>query len=323
MSQLFLPVRIALVGCGQIGRLHAKRLKEDGRAEIVALVDPVPASRDALRQFAPYAYHFTPTIDLFRPDEFDAVVLCTPTGQHFDQVRTILCRGWHVLCEKPLADSRERIVKLIAEAEAEKGLLLSLAYQRRYWPTFRTLRREIQSGRWGAVRSVTITAMERWQPTIAGTWRDDPAANPGGFVGDAGSHKIDMLFYLTGLTPSESTPLEVTGFTDNRGSRVPIVSTMSGRLGTVDISMTFVGDAQHHREDVHVHCEEADLLLRDNAVWIARDNQLEPITDLEPESNPDRAFLDCLVDGAPNLAPAACALPVWDLTQAILRGTAR
>jgi predicted dehydrogenase len=317
MSRFPVPVRVALIGCGQIGRLHAKRLADDSRARITALIDPVAASREALQtEFAPDAMLFAALEDLPTGAGIDAVVLCTPTGQHFRQVRALRARGWPVLCEKPLADTRDRIVQLIEESAS--GPLLSLAYQRRYWPTFRTLRREIHSGRWGAVRAVTVTAMERWQPTIPGTWRDDPHANPGGFVADAGSHKIDMLFFLTGLSPSEATPLQVVGFTHNRGCRVPIVATMCGRLGTVDLSMTFVGDAQHLREDVHVHCEQADLLLRNNSLWIARDNHHKPMIDLEPESDPNRAFLDCLVDGAPNLAPATCALPVWDLTQAIL-----
>jgi predicted dehydrogenase len=192
--------------------------------------------------------------------------------------------------------------------------LLSIAYQRRYWATYRTLRREVQSGRWGRVQSVTTHSSERWQQTIAGTWRDDPAMNPGGFIGDAGSHKIDMVFFVTNLALAE-----VFAHADNRGSRVPIGTTVSGRLTNgVALSMNFIGDAQHWREDFCVHCDHADLSIHDGRLWLARDNRIEPVTDLEPESNPNAAFLDCLLDGAPNQAPPECALPVWDFTQAVL-----
>ena len=47
-------------------------------------------------------------------------------------------------------------------------------------------------------------------------------------------------------------------------------------------------------------------------------NMIEPIADLEPESNPDSAFLDYVAGAAPNFAPAQVALPVWDFTQAVL-----
>jgi hypothetical protein len=82
--------------------------------------------------------------------------------------------------------------------------------------------------------------------------------------------------------------------------------------------MNFIGDAQHFREDLHIHCDEADLLLRDGAVWIARENGIEKITGMEPQSNPDAAFTDLLLAGAENHAPASVALPVWEFTRAVL-----
>jgi predicted dehydrogenase len=228
-------------------------------------------------------------------------------------VRLLRDRGIAVLCEKPLADSRARILRLIEETVGG-GPVLSVAYQRRCWSVYRTLRREVQSGRHGPVSSLTAHVSERWQQTIAGTWRDDPAFNPGGFIGDAGSHKIDMVFFVTGLAPRE-----VFAYSDRRGSRVEIVTTLTARLeNDAALSMNFIGDAQHFREDFQVHCAEADVLYRDGIVSIARNNKIERIADLEPESNPNAAFLDLLGGTAPNFAPASVALPVWDFTQATL-----
>jgi hypothetical protein len=82
--------------------------------------------------------------------------------------------------------------------------------------------------------------------------------------------------------------------------------------------MNFIGDSQHFREDFQVHCAEADLEYRDGIVSIARNNKVEPVTNLEPESNPNAAFLDLLSGTAPNFAVPSVALPVWDFTQAAL-----
>jgi predicted dehydrogenase len=155
---------------------------------------------------------------------------------------------------------------------------------------------------------------ERWGQTIAGTWRDDPAFNPGGFIGDAGSHKIDMVFFVTGLVPRE-----VFAHSDRRGTRVEIVTTLTGRLeNDVALSMNFIGDSQHFREDFQVHCAEADVMYRDGIVSVARNNTTERLTDLEPESNPNAAFLDLVSGTTANFAPPSVALPVWDFTQAAL-----
>lgn len=306
-------LRVAILGCGQIGRLHAERIIADRRARIVALCDPLESNAEHLREvFAPEARVVSELEQVFDAGPLDVAVVCTPTNQHFEQVQAFRSRGVAVLCEKPLADSRDRIVQLIRETET--GPLLAVAYQRRYWSLFRTLRREVQSGKYGPVRSITSHNAERWEQTIGGTWRDDPQFNPGGFIGDAGSHKIDMLFFVTGLAP-----LEVFAHSDRRKSHIEIVTTITARLeGDVSLSMNFIGDAQHFREDFQVHCAEADLLLRDNDLWLARDNQVEKIATREPESNPDSAIFDCLLNGAPNAAPAGIALPVWDFTRGVM-----
>ncbi len=317
------PLRFAILGCGRMGRVHARRLHADGRSCVVALFDshqPVAAQlRDELGLDVSVE---TDVTSLLNREDVDAAIVCTPTTAHFDQVTACRQRGWHVLCEKPLADTRERIVALI-DAANQAGPVLSVAYQRRYWSTYSRLREEVQSGRWGAVKSVTSQNCERWQQTIAGTWRDDPSINPGGFITDAGSHKIDALFFVTGLRP-----IEVFASSDRCGSHVEIVADVVARLeGGVRLGMSFIGHAESFREDLHVHCEQADLLLRDGKLWLGRDNQLRPIDvddrqwGLDSTSNPVTGFLDLLHNGGSKLAPAECALPVFDFTDAILRSS--
>jgi predicted dehydrogenase len=85
--------------------------------------------------------------------------------------------------------------------------------------------------------------------------------------------------------------------------------------------MDFIGHAQYLGEDVHVHCAEADLMVRDRRIWIARGERIEPLENVEPESDPDRGFLDLLDGVAPNVAPFECALPVFEMTMAILESS--
>ena len=263
-SRLTPPVNIALIGCGQIGRLHAQRLSRDPRVSLIALCDPLRENCDRLAgEYAAGAEVFTEFDALLAsPLDVDAAVICTPTQLHYEQ--TIACRnrGWHLLCEKPLAESRERICDLIAQAESG-GPLLSVAYQRRHWAIYQTLRQALQSGRWGPIETVTFDLAERWQQTIAGTWRDSPQHNPGGFLGDAGSHKVDLLFYLTGLRPAQ-----VYALSSRHGSQVEIVTTIAGKLTEdVTLSMNLIGNAQHWHEEIYFYCRDADFIVKQNPLW--------------------------------------------------------
>jgi predicted dehydrogenase len=308
------PVRFALVGCGRIARLHAERVRADGRAELVSVMDSAQCAAEDIRdEFSPRATVFDDLNALLAGGGVDAVVISTPTHLHYEQALLCLERGLHVLCEKPLADSRERIVELIAAAE-RACRHFAVGYQRRYADIYRTLRREVLSGRWGEVRAVTSHNYEDWQSTITGTWRDDPRFNPGGFIGDAGSHKIDQVFYTTGLGP-----VEVFARSANFGSNVEISATVAATLtGGVPWNIDFVGNAQNLGEDLYVHCRDADLMIRDRRLWLGRKGSVEPIVDLEPDTNPVSSFIDLLHGQGENLSPPECALPVFDFTQAVL-----
>lgn len=307
------PFHIGIIGCGRMGRLHSQRLREDGRGVVQLLFDQDAQAAQALNVELDLEAHIAPTWADVLSAELDAVIVCTPTTSHHDQVLAALDRGWHVLCEKPLAESKERIEALIAAAHASP-LRTMLGYQRRCWATYRTLRKELQSGRWGELRAVTYHNVERWEQTIAGTWRDDPAINIGGFLGDAGSHKLDILHFVTGRTLSQ-----VQARSSDSCSAVPIITTVIGTLdGEIPLALDFIGNAQYLGEDLHLHCAEADLMLRDRKLWIARANNIEPLPLAAVETNPVAAFLDLVLDGSENIAPFDCARPVWDATMAIL-----
>lgn len=307
--------RLAIVGCGRMGRLHAERILTDGRGKVVAICDHNRTMSGSLRRdLAPDCDIFEDLGQILDAGVADAVVICSPTKSHYEQSIACLDRGLHVLCEKPLATSREEILALVDKSQAASRHLM-IGYQRRFSTIYRTLRREILSGRWGKVRAVHSHNIENWQSTIGGTWRDDPAVNPGGFIGDAGSHKIDIVFFVTGLAP-----LELFARTDNCGSNVEVTASVSGLLSeNVPVTMDFIGCASHFAELLHIACTEADLIVRGESLTVGRNERVEPISDLEPESNPIVGFLDVIRDGSANAAPPDCALPVFDFTQAILR----
>jgi predicted dehydrogenase len=318
-------LRCVVVGCGRMGLAHSERLATDSRARLAGFFDPDRAMAKALRdRFAPDAPVFDTDGEAFSYSDADAAVICTPTTAHTSQIQTAASQNLHVLCEKPLGATRGEIQGLIELSKSRGDLHFMLGYQRRFWAIYRRLKEEIESGRWGMIVGVTAVNSERWQQTIAGTWRDDPDVNYGGYLGDAGSHRLDNLFYLTGFSLSE-----LTARSTKAGSHVEIVTLVNGELKDVTnrgvpFSLSFFGNSNSFHEELFIHCEKADLIVRDCQLFIGRANEVELI-DLPPEQsgresiqNPVAGFLDLVTGAAENISPFECALPVFDMTTSIL-----
>lgn len=310
-----LPVRLMLVGCGVVARRHAEALRGDSRIVWSCFCDP---RREAAAAFAQEYGGTSTAIEndfdaaLARGD-CDAVILCSPNALHYEQVCAALDRGLHVLCEKPLAVERGHIDDLIDRA-ARSGRIVSIAHQRRYKSSYKTARRELMERRdvYGAVRQIHIFTCEAWAQGIAGTWRDDPSQNLG-YCGDAGIHQIDVARFVTDLMP-----LRLAAFGNRRDRRVEVVTRIVAEwTGGVGMSAHYVGDAHHWREDMHFHCERADLLLRSEQLFRCRNSQTESVADLEPDGNPATALIDAIVDGRPIVTPPEIARPIFAWNSAV------
>lgn len=306
-------------------------LQNDPRAEWAVFCDPRPAAAEALREeFAATAAVETDFAASIARHGIDAVVLCSPNGLHFEQTCAALDAGLHVLCEKPLAVNREHIEEIIRRTRTGNRIVL-IAHQRRYKTASTTARRELteRGELYGRVRQVHIYTCEGWSQGILGTWRDDPAQNLG-YCGDSGIHQIDMLRYLTGCEPRR---LYAVG--DKRDRRVQIVTRILAEFdGGMSLSAHYVGDAHHWREDVTLHCDRGDILLRSEQVDprpnapilnVRTDllrcfgNVCEPVPDMLPDNDPASALLDAIETRRLTATPPEIALPIFQWNAAVAR----
>lgn len=316
MTQPGQPTRIGILGCGAIARRHVKELAAVPGAQIAICCDKsLDAARRLRTEFQLTQAETHDEDGLFSAATLDAVLICSPTTDHYRQAARALAQGLHVLCEKPLALERKHILDLTQRSRDSKRVLC-VAFQRRYEPVFLTARRELTERRdiYGPIREVHLHVCERWQQSIRGTWRDDPAVGAG-YFGDAGSHQIDACSFISQLRVES-----VLAWSDCRDSRVEIVTRALARLsGGAGLTAHFVGDANHWREDLHFFCERADLLIRNGQVLRCCDNRVEPIQPLAAGSTPAAAFVSAIRQGEPTNSPPECALAVFDWTMAVLR----
>ena len=219
------PIRLAIVGCGGMGRRHLAGLAELSRAgyrvvDLVAVCDPDQANAERLAAEAEVLLKVRPTIfgDAARMVEqvegLEAAGCTTDTGSHHRVAAELLDLGLHVLCEKPLALTVRGCRRITAAAE-RSGRVLSVAENFRRDPMNRLVRALIDGGAIGSPQFALEVGVGGRDDILITPWRHMKLA--GTLPLDAGVHHADILQYCFG--PAESCSGEVRLFERRRYRR--------------------------------------------------------------------------------------------------------
>ena len=186
-------IRIAMLGAGRIGKIHARNAGLNPRCRLVAVADPMAEAARSLAESLGAEASTDAKASLARGD-VDAVIIGTPTDTHVDLMLEAVRRGKAVLCEKPVDLDIRKVDAAAAEVEKMKGRVM-IAFNRRFDPSAAALKREIQAGRIGDVRQVVITSRDPAPPPPA------YIASSGGIFRDMMIHDFDMARWLLGEEP--------------------------------------------------------------------------------------------------------------------------
>ncbi|QEG41552.1 Gfo/Idh/MocA family oxidoreductase [Roseimaritima ulvae] len=112
--------RIAVIGAGHLGKIHARLLGQVEDAVLAGIADPTPAARQAVEETfdVPVVADYQDLIA-----DIDAAVIASPTGYHAEIASTLLKAGKHVFVEKPLATSPEDAYALVQLAQQHRRTL--------------------------------------------------------------------------------------------------------------------------------------------------------------------------------------------------------
>ena len=126
------PIRIAVIGAGHLGRIHAKLLKLHSGVEIVSVVDPQPVARQQIEDQLGLTTHC-----YYREiaDQIDAAIIATPTAAHHEVAADLLNQGVHVLIEKPITSTVQQADQLIHTADQQQAVL-QVGHVERFNPAF-------------------------------------------------------------------------------------------------------------------------------------------------------------------------------------------
>lgn len=130
------PVRVAVFGCGHLGRIHARLIRNHPSCEFVGVYDTVAASRDAIaREFNTVAWHDAEVL----ARQIDAAVIATPTRFHHAVAADLLRRDVHCLVEKPVTTTLDEADELVDLAVRHQRVL-QVGHVERFNPAWRAVR---------------------------------------------------------------------------------------------------------------------------------------------------------------------------------------
>jgi predicted dehydrogenase len=211
---------VGIVGAGAVADLHARALADLANARLVGAArrTEAPGRAFADEHDCPWYPDAEALLDAERPD---AVTIATPSGAHLEPTVAAAERGVHVLCEKPLEITTERIDRM-REAAATHDVKLGGIFQQRFGDVLRAVHEAAAEGRFAPLAAATAE-VPWWRDDAYydGTWKGTEALDGGGALMNQSIHAVDALAWIVrtslGLGPGENPVAEVWAHTDTRG----------------------------------------------------------------------------------------------------------
>jgi predicted dehydrogenase len=196
-----LNTRVLVVGCGLIGRRHARILRSIGVSDL-ALCDPDDHSRCELERELAVQESYA-EYERALEHGFTCVFICTPPALHILQARQAVLAGCDVFLEKPLADRLEGVDELLELAD-QKGRVLMVGLCMRFHKALLRVKEHLERGSIGRLVSIrsemAVYLPDRW-PNLG--YRNAYVSQPGCGVTLDYLHEIDIVQWMANSPVSQ------------------------------------------------------------------------------------------------------------------------
>lgn len=183
--------KVAVIGAGGMGAVHAAAYARMSQAELVAICDERTEAAEELAG-KHSAKAFGSVDEMLAGVEADVVDICTPTPTHLELIKKVSAAGKNICSEKPLARTTGQAMEAVRVCE-EAGVTLFVAQVVRWFPEFRRLHELIHSGAVGDVGMVRTSRCGCAPPGWFSDWKLS-----GGVVLDLIIHDFDWIRWTFG-----------------------------------------------------------------------------------------------------------------------------
>lgn len=197
-------LKIGVVGCGRIGKLHINNLLNSVQGvSVAAVADPMLDKSGAREWLAERGITNVSTdfMDIISNPEIEVVFVCSSTDTHCDVSMAAVQAGKHVFCEKPIDYDVEKIRKLLSLVE-KKGVKFQVGFNRRFDHNHKAVADAVKNGVVGDPHIVIVSSRDPEPPPAS------YVAVSGGIFYDMMIHDFDMVRYVTG---SEAVEISAVG----------------------------------------------------------------------------------------------------------------
>jgi len=263
-------MKFGIIGAGMIGHFHAKAITAMTGGTLHSVFDLRQEAAEKLAsEYGGTAY--SDMAEFLADEELEIVTVGTPSGAHLEPSLAALNAGKHVICEKPLEITLERIDQLTAAAAAN-GKTIAAVLNRRFHPGMDAFKKASDEGRFGTLTNAS--AYVKWYRDQAyydsAGWRGTWALDGGGALMNQSIHTVDSLLYLAG--PVKSVQANTACLAHERieveDIVVAIVEFESGARGVIECS-TCTWSKDGHPARVQLSGTEGSVFLADEAfeIW--------------------------------------------------------
>lgn len=180
-------MRLALIGAGRIGKVHATAISAHPDVALAAIADYHRPAAEALAE--QYASRVMEVDDIFGADDIDAVLIASSTPTHAEYLERAARAGKAILCEKPIALDLARTRDALQVLKSHP-VTCALGFNRRHDPQFAALKGATVEGRIGKLETLSIISRDPTPPPA------EYIAGSGGLFRDMMIHDFDMARWL-------------------------------------------------------------------------------------------------------------------------------
>lgn len=202
-------LRVGIIGFGSMGRTHAFAMQAlpyyydlPFTLEIAGATVRTPEKAEAVSAAFGFPV-FLSEDELINDPSVDVIDICTPNICHRDTILKAMRAGKHILCEKPLASSREEAEEILRAAKEYRssGKICGVVFNNRNHAAILRAKELIDEGALGSILSFRADYLHNscLDPKKKAGWKQDATVcGKGGVLYDLGSHVLDLIYYLCG-----------------------------------------------------------------------------------------------------------------------------
>ncbi|THE12838.1 Gfo/Idh/MocA family oxidoreductase [Bacillus timonensis] len=189
-------LKVAVVGLGDISKIHIPAIQNSSKAELVAVCD----INEELRNTVENVNFYTDLDEMLNKEELDCVHICLPHYVHYSATKAVVEKGVNVFLEKPLARSAEEGMFVVELAEQHPDVKICVSLQNRLNETFIKLKEIVDSGELGQVTGIKglVTWFRPKSYYDVKPWRGKMKLAGGGVMINQSIHTLDLMQLIGG-----------------------------------------------------------------------------------------------------------------------------